>query len=458
MTDKKVGIAVLNNPGANFKYSIDTCRDLIIEAMLSAGYGKKDKENSFLDIIKPNDIVLLKPNWVVDYNYSGLGTESLITHPDFIYATVREISRCNPGKIIIGDAPIQGCKFSKLVPQNWNKEISTLSKCPVEFIDFRRTILDRSQTQLSKRENVREIENYILFDLKEKSLLEAVSTGKNRFRVIMYDHRLLNKRHRHGTHQYLIAKEIFDSNVIINMPKLKTHKKTGLTGALKNIVGINGNKEFLPHHRVGGSLSGGDCYPGRSTLKRISEFFSDLSNRKIEEISSRLFQILSRLFFGLAKKIGSNDQIEGGWYGNDTIWRTVLDLNSILLYGKPDGTMAQEKQRTVFHLTDAIISGDTEGPLSVEPVDLGAVTFCSSPVFADLIHSVLMKFDWNKIPIIKKAFTLEYFPLTPFCAEECEVVVNRKKLNLNELETRFAKHFRATKSWKGHIENKLTAK
>jgi hypothetical protein len=29
----------------------------------------------------------------------------------------------------------------------------------------------------------------------------------------------------------------------------------------------------------------------------------------------------------------------GNWHGNDTIWRMILDLNKILLYGNPDGTM-----------------------------------------------------------------------------------------------------------------------
>ena len=32
-----------------------------------------------------------------------------------------------------------------------------------------------------------------------------------------------------------------------SLPKLKTHKKAGITCALKNLIGINGNKEYLPH-------------------------------------------------------------------------------------------------------------------------------------------------------------------------------------------------------------------
>ena len=66
-----------------------------------------------------------------------------------------------------------------------------------------------------------------------------------------------------------------EADVIINLPKLKTHQKAGITCALKNLIGINGNKEYLPHHRIGGFELGGDCYPGSSDLKRALEFIHD---------------------------------------------------------------------------------------------------------------------------------------------------------------------------------------
>jgi uncharacterized protein (DUF362 family) len=58
------------------------------------------------------------------------------------------------------------------------------------------------------------------------------------------------KTHHPGVHQYLVAKEVIEADIIINLPKLKTHRKAGVTCALKNLIGINGNKEYLPHHRV----------------------------------------------------------------------------------------------------------------------------------------------------------------------------------------------------------------
>ena len=46
-----------------------------------------------------------------------------------------------------------------------------------------------------------------------------------------------------------------EANVVINVPKLKSHKKACVTGALRDLVGINGNKKSPS--RKGGIGSGG---------------------------------------------------------------------------------------------------------------------------------------------------------------------------------------------------------
>ena len=85
------------------------------------------------------------------------------------------------------------------------------------------------------------------------SLLEPIASDRRvDFRVTMYNPDLMRQTHGRGRHQYLIAREVIEADVVINVPKLKTHRKAGITGALKNLVGINGNKDYLPHHRLGG--------------------------------------------------------------------------------------------------------------------------------------------------------------------------------------------------------------
>lgn len=450
-SENKVGIGYFDK-NENVKYSIEICRKLIIESLISGGLGNIDIRNPLLDIIKPGSVVLLKPNWVNHANYNNVNTEPLITHMNFIEAVVMEVSQCEPKKIIIADAPIQGCDISKIFNQEWLINLTNSAKCSIEVKDLRRTTYNKHSGRIKKIENVRDLKKYILFDLEEKSLLEPVSNQKEPFRVVMYDAELLNHRHKKGKHQYLIAKEVFEADIILNLSKLKTHRKAGLTGALKNIIGVNGNKEFLPHHRVGGKIAGGDCYPDKSILKRISEYFIDQSNKQVGSIMSIIFYKCACIFLGISKRFGNIGEIEGGWYGNDTIWRTILDINSILLYGKLDGTMSHCKQRQIFSITDAIIAGDTEGPLSVEPVLLKIVSFASSSVFADMVHAALMKFDWTKIPSIKNAFGVMEFPLTSFNAEDCEVVINGNKIDMKELSEKYAKIFRAPINWRGFIE------
>jgi hypothetical protein len=163
----------------------------------------------------------------------------------------------------------------------------------------------------------------------------------------------MERTHQRGRHQYLVARAIMDADVVINMPKLKTHRKAGVTFALKNLIGINGNKEFLPHHSVGGSAAGGDCYPGRSHAKRALEYVLDRQNSARSQSTARVWNEASRVL-GLGLRLqGDVLGVDGAWSGNDTIWRTCLDLNRVLVYGRPDGTLSETPQRRILHIGDA---------------------------------------------------------------------------------------------------------
>jgi hypothetical protein len=165
-----------------------------------------------------------------------------------------------------------------------------------------------------------------------------------------------------------------------------------------------------------------------------------------------LYNTLSRFLKVFVKLQGSDLQLEGGWHGNQTVWRMTLDLNSILLYGDRSGTMHDAKQRTVYTLTDAIIAGDTDGPLNVEPVRLGAVTFGSSSAFTDLVNARLMQFDDKKIHTIREAFRMKHFKLTSHLPDECVAVLDGHPVPLDDLAEKAGKHFRPSAGWAGHIE------
>src|SRR5205823_2914941 len=143
--------------------------------------------------------------------------------------------------------------------------------------DWRLTVFetgDKSQSPRADYESLRS-RDYELIDRGKESFLEEVSDRADRFRVTCYDPRLMAAHHRTGKHEYLVSRKVFDADLLINLPKMKTHIKAGLTGALKNLIGINGHKEFLPHHIRGSSESGGDCYARGNGVRNLYDTVYD---------------------------------------------------------------------------------------------------------------------------------------------------------------------------------------
>ena len=51
----------------------------------------------------------------------------------------------------------------------------------------------------------------------------------------------------------------------------------------------------------------------------------------------------------------------GNWYGNDTTWRMVIDLNRILMYAQSSGCLQAKPARRMFCIVDGIVGGDGNG-------------------------------------------------------------------------------------------------
>jgi hypothetical protein len=322
----------------------------------------------------------------------------------------------------------------------------------VRLADFRRTILLTGRLGGARLYDQRGLEHYVLFDLGRESLLEPLAEDADQFRVTVYNPDLLKQTHSRGRHQYLIAREVIDADVVLNLPKLKAHKKACITGALKNLVGINGNKEYLPHHRKGGSESGGDCYEGRSRLKAAAEQIYDVANRRPSGLLQSALAQCAEFSLRCASTMGADRNLEGSWYGNDTIWRTSLDLQRVLLYGRADGTMQTAPARRVISITEAIIAGEGEGPLAPDPVPSGFVTGALNAAAAEWAHTRLMGFDPEKIPLVRQAFGAFAYPLTAFPPS---AVCLRTRLGDVPAARAFPfedRAFRPPAGWKNHCE------
>jgi len=371
--------------------------------------------------------VVVKPNWVMHENRGPWGLEPLVTDPALIRAVVDGVLAAGPSRVVVGDAPLQGCDLERLLSETaldrWAADLQTRAPAFVGLEDFRRTTCAFRYGVRMAHEDRRPEDDFVLFDLGAESLLEPITDGRGSFRVTQYDPGQLQKTHAPGRHCYLVARAIIDADVVVNLPKLKTHCKAGITSALKNLVGINGNKEFLPHHRLGGSSHGGDCYPGGSVLKRVIELALDQSNLA-GSVGTRAFawsatgDVLGRILQRTGDEIG----VEGAWSGNDTVWRTCLDLNRVLHYGRSDGTLAETPQRRVLHIADAMVAGQGDGPLAAEPLPLELLLGGGNPAAMDWVGAHLLGYDPRRVALTRGVFGRFQWPITAFEPDEVRLI------------------------------------
>jgi len=395
-------------------------------------------------IVRPDDPVLIKPNLVMDHNQGQWGLEPLITNSTLISVTAKQILRSHPLELLVGDAPLQSCDFQALTSRSglsgYSEELERRDARFKGIADFRRTTCDFVAGVRIPAENLRPMDQFVLFDLKAESLLEGVTDKRHPFRVTCYDPSLMARTHCAGKHEYLVAREVIESRLIVNMPKLKTHRKAGMTCSLKNLIGINGNKEYLPHHRLGGSISGGDCYPGRSTLKRALEHALDRANSAATFGTAFVWRQAAAQLTRAISTGGDQVGVEGAWSGNDTIWRTCLDLNRILLYGRLDGSLSDQPQRRVIHVADAIVAGQGDGPLKPQPLPLGLLVAGYNASAVDWVCARLLGFDPDRLPCVRNAFDRFRWPLTAFQPED--IIVSGDLGSSIDSIARFSRDFR----------------
>ena len=243
----------------------------------------------------------------------------------------------------------------------------------------------------------------------------------------------------------------------MNLPKLKTHKKTGVTLALKNLVGINGDKNLLPHHCVGSAAEGGDEYPGRSLFDRARSFATELARGLLKRgFGARAVRLVRRV-----ETAARGDAFirSGNWHGNRTTWRMCVDLNRCLYYSDAHGAHfgAPEPVRQVLTVIDGVVAGEGEGPLAPLDVPLGVVLAATDPVALDLVAVRLMGFDERRLPKIWESMRDEGLRITavrdPADVEVFEIDASdfsMKRRALSEIAAKRA--FVAHPGWRGFIE------
>jgi len=385
--------------------------------------------NPFREIIRPGLKVLIKPNLVRHLHLSGGDYQAVVTHGSVIRCVLDYVALAlkGRGEIIVGDAPVQGADFTETLRRTGLQElcddVARTWQVPVKLIDFRLSSvrLDDNHRVMSRSILQGDSAGYFAVNLGNRSLLAPLSEHYDKFRVTSYDCREMKKHHNRTRHEYLIPRTILDADVILNLPKLKTHRKVGLTAALKNIVGINGHKDWLPHHRRGSVQEGGDEYLYPSILKRFQTWLGESIDRNQYSRFNFFRGLAIRIACRLAQSVAADPFEEGSWYGNDTCWRMVLDLNRLLVYADREGRMTEVPQRQCLTVVDAIVAGDGEGPMEPDPRPCGFLAGGMNPIAIDTVLAAIIGFDFKKIPLIVKGFEIKDWPLIDFGPDEIEV-------------------------------------
>ncbi len=416
--------------------------------MDSARYGTA-AWNPLGELVEPGMRVLIKPNMVRHENHGPGGTDCLITHASVIRAVLDFVlvALRGDGEVWIGDSPLQSCEFDKLRRMaNLDPMLDAVRErtpVPVHLADFRRvgTVEDGTGIAGERHALASDPNGLQPVDLGAHSTLAPLDNGHDLYRVTGYDAEETPLHHRPGKHEYLIARTALQSDVLFNLPKLKTHRKAGMTCALKNLVGLNGDKSWLPHHRAGATDKGGDEYPCSSSRKQMI-------SRLDYEVDAAGPGARRTALRALRKAVSVTHRVvplpdtyrEGSWYGNDTIWRTVLDLNRAALYARADGTFGTTRRRWMT-IVDAIVTGENEGPLRPDPVYSGVILAGFDQALVDLACARMIGFDPDRIPSVREAFKVGEWPITDFTPDDLEVIPELPSTPL-----------RPSLGWLGHVE------
>jgi uncharacterized protein (DUF362 family) len=436
----------------------------------AARYGTP-RWNPLAELVAPGETVLIKPNLVKEcHPRDPEGWRYVVTHGSLVRALADYLWKAmdGRGRIIVADAPQTDSSFREIarVTGLWGIE----RHYRLQGLDFR--VLDLRKEEWTNRDGViverralpGDPEGYVAFDLAELSEFHG-HAGTGRYYGADYDTAEVNRHHSGGQHEYLVAGTAIRADVVISLPKLKTHKKAGVTVALKNLVGINGDKNWLPHHTDGHPGNGGDEHPhecashglerrAAAALKKLTLAVPGLGGW----VHARARRVGERVF-------GSTEEVirSGNWWGNDTTWRMCLDLNRVLLYGRADGRLRSDEptsRKRHYVLVDGIVAGQGNGPMNPDPVPCGLILFGTNAPSVDAAAAVLMGFDPDKIPIIHEAFRQRSYPLADRGWQDVRIASNKPEWNglrLDEIPPETTFHFEPHFGWKGHIERTQAA-
>lgn len=336
-------------------YDINKSLDILFENL------DMNSKNPFEDLVKPGMNIFIKPNWVASKWRESCDHKddiySVITHPSIIEAVCDRValSLDGKGRIYIGDNPSIDADFNELMELTNIKKLEEKYSGIVSVVDLRPLVCEDLKYYGKKyfMSNRRGDPNgNITINLGDNSLFFNMDSSL--FRGVFEERGETIASHSGKNHLYTFARSIYESDLYISIPKLKTHHKTGVTLNLKGLVGTITDKNQLVHWKVGYPERGGDEYPNKNV-------YENMQTAKVKE--------------------------RGAWPGNDTIWRMVCDLYECFSRRKGNN----------FTIIDGVIGGEGQGPFCPNSKHSNVILASEDLLYADIVATRYMGIDPIKI-------------------------------------------------------------
>ena len=449
-------------------------RQLFYHLQLDTEHYGTPEWNPLGALIEPGNTVVLKPNFVSHRNLGDgtrhlTDTDSLVTHGSVIRVVLDYAAKAlqGHGRIIIGDCPIQGTDWEKLIRLVGLPAIdayfrSAFPGLDLAIHDYRlgRAVVYRGMVLERVVDEARSGEYYEI-DLGAHSELLPLMDGHFEFGVSQYPKRRMRRAHTRQTNRYLIHKDFIHADVVINLPKMKSHMKAGITCAMKNFVGLVGHKDYLPHFRFGSPRQGGDEYPDGNWLWDLMWLCYHCDWERDKGTVKKALLLAGKVLSKLARRLPQGRRLDptlggGSWHGNDTVWRTTLDINRAFFYfDRRHQRVSALLSSDVRYLAilDGLIGGQKESPLSPTPVESGVMLAAANPLALDTVAAAMMGLDIRKIKQITRGFVLRALPLAHFSPDQIVICGNVPATNVQDIyERQIYTAFEPSRGFRGTVE------
>ena len=383
--------------GANHPYRL--LRNLLSELGLDRRNFGSPLWNPLHNVIQPGMTVLLKPSFDVNPDSTDKRLYAAVTHPSILRAIIDyvHIALDGTGRIVVA--------FGTPSSLAGNDSLKALRLDSIQEYYF-----EKFQFEIELCNLRDSVSGDVPVGLGPDSMLCNFTHADSL--NLEYDMQGIFSQSQGGNCEYSVSSEVLSSDVIISIPRMKVHDRSGIA------LGLQG--------------------------------LTDIISRESRRMDTA--QIYDRLLTK-AEKWLRNRSLAGLNFMEDYAWRIVADLARIVTFADDRGKIQSIPQRRFFSAIDGIIGGENNGPLEPDPRPCGCLIVGENLLAADMVATRLMGFDIKKL----RQYDLvlqgkEEFPST----DQIEIVADGEKIpgltffDSKDRNPMFG--FRPHPSWAGRIE------